>query len=240
MQTYRWIVVVMVMAFLSTVSTVSDVWSKTNYISDQLIVSLRELPQNSAKPIVYLKTDTPLEVLEVGEEFSKVKTEKGEIGYVQKSYLTENLPRTTIIKRLTQENENLNGRILELEKRYNEAFSKGDESQKKILAELQESRGLVDNLQKDLQEANKALSEITKSHEELMVNAKNVVAITDERNQLRGSNETLSATVSNLEAENKKLLKKETIQWFLTGAGVLLLGWVLGKFSKSRRKGSLY
>jgi SH3 domain protein len=215
-------------------------WSKTSYISDQLVVSLRELPQSDAKSIIYLKTDTPVEVLEVGEEYSKVKTEKGEVGYIQKNYLNDGLPKLIVIKQLTQENEKLTGRIKELEKRYSEAFSKGDEAQAKIFEELEESRDQAANFEKALRASNKELEELTKAHAVLRENSKNVVAITDELNQVKLSYEELSAAVSKLEIENNELLKKETIQWFLTGAGVLLLGWLLGKLSKPRRKSSLY
>jgi SH3 domain protein len=237
MQICQRIAMVMFMAFLCN-ATVA--WSETLYISDQLVVSLRELPQRSAESIVYLKTDTPVEVLEVNGEYTQVKTANGEIGYVQRSYLSASLPKTVVIKRLTSENEKLNGRIQELEKRYSEAFAKGDEAQVKILAELEESRDQAVKLQRDLHESNTALAEITKAHKALRENNKNVIAITDERNQLKLSNEKLSASVSTLETENNELLKKESIQWFLTGAGVLFLGWLLGKLSKSRRKGSLY
>ena len=91
--------------------------AETRYISDQLVVSLREQPQNNAETIVYLKTDAPVEVLEAGEEYLKVKTENGEIGYIQKHYLTKDTPKASIISRLTRDNKALQQRVEELEKR---------------------------------------------------------------------------------------------------------------------------
>jgi SH3 domain protein len=226
--------------FMVFVCNTSVTWAENLYISDQLVVSLRELPQNGAKTIVYLKTDTPVEVIDFGEEYLKVKTVNGEIGYIQKNYLTENLPKTIVIKRQAQENEKLKERVQELEKRYSEAFSKGDENQKKILAELVESRAQAEKLQMDFQQSQTELAERTKTYEALRENAKDIIAITEERNQLRLSNEELTTTLANLNEERKGRLQKETIQWFLAGAGVLFLGWILGKFSRSRRKGSLY
>jgi SH3 domain protein len=226
--------------FMVFVCNTAVAWSETRYISDQLIVSLRELPQNNSKTIVYLRTDTPVEVIDVGEEYLKVKTANGEIGYIQQSYLTANLPKAIVIKRLTQENESLKERVQELEKRYSEAFSKGDETQKKILADLAESRDQAEKLQRDFQQAQSELAERSKAYETLKENAKDIIAITDERNQLKLSNEELTTTLASLQEERKGQLQKQTVQWFLAGAGVLFLGWILGKFSRSRRKSSLY
>jgi len=214
--------------------------AETRYISDQLVVSLRELPQDNSETIVYLKTDAPVEVLEVEGEYLKVKTTNGEVGYIRKSYLTEDTPKATVISRLTRENEGLKERVQELEKKYREAFSKGDEAQKKILSDLEDSRLQIAKLDKELNKSETELAERTQAYETLRQNAENIIDITAERDQLRLSHEELTAAANNLEEERKELLKKETIQWFLAGAGVLLLGWIIGKFSRSRRKGSLY
>ena len=226
--------------FVSLLCNVTAAWAETRYISDQLVVSLREQPQNGSETIVYLKTDTPVEVLEVGEQYIHVKTTNGEVGYIQKSYLTEKTPKATVISRLTRENEGLKERVQELEKQYREAFSKGDEAQKKILSELEDARLQIAKLDKALLKSETELAERTQAYETLKKNAENIIDITAERDQLRLSHEELTTAVTNLDEERKELLKKETIQWFLTGAGVLFLGWVIGKFSRSRRKSSLY
>lgn len=214
--------------------------AETRYISDQLVVSLREQPQNNAETIVYLRTDTPVEVLEAGEEYLKVKTANGETGYIQKHYLTKDTPKATIIRRLTRDNQGLQERVEELEKRYNESFAKSDETRKKTLSELEDARRRADALGKDLQRTQAELAERTRAFDELSKNAKNIITITKERDQLRGSHDELAAKVASLEEEREGLLKKETTQWFLAGAGVLFFGWILGKFSRAKRKRSLY
>ena len=226
--------------FVSLLFNVTAAWAETRYISDQLVVSLREQPQDGSETIVYLKTDTPVEVLEVGEQYIQVKTKNGEVGYIQKSYLTEKIPKATVISRLTRENQGLKERIQELEKQYREAFSEGDEAQKKILSELEDARLQIAKLDKALLKSETELAERTQAYEALKKNSENIIDITAERDRLRLSHEELTTAVTSLDEERKELLKKETIQWFLTGAGVLFLGWVIGKFSRSRRKSSLY
>ena len=44
--------------------SISTSWAETRYVSDLIVVSLREQPQNSAPTITYLRTDTAVEVLE--------------------------------------------------------------------------------------------------------------------------------------------------------------------------------
>jgi SH3 domain protein len=64
------------------------------------------------------------------------------------------------------------------------------------------------------------------------------VAITNERDLLKETNEKLAAEVQALTAENSDLLRTGALRWFLAGGGVLFLGWLIGK--ASRKKMSRY
>ena len=66
--------------------------------------------------------------------------------------------------------------------------------------------------------------------------AKNVVNISEERNQLREANQELTIAVTSLEDEVEGLAMTGIIKWFLAGGGVLLLGWIIGKLSGGRRR----
>ena len=71
-------------------------WAETRYVSDQLVVSLREQPQNGSQPIIYLRTDMSVEVLEELGEYIKARTKAGEVGYIQQKYLTTETPKIII------------------------------------------------------------------------------------------------------------------------------------------------
>ena len=58
--------------------------------------------------------------------------------------------------------------------------------------------------------------------------------------QLRASNEELSSKLDLIEEEKFALQKSKSIRWFLAGAAVLFVGWIIGKSSRSRRRSSLY
>ena len=229
-----------IVSFLVFLFCTAHAWAETRYIADQLVVSLRAQPQDNAETIVYLRTDTPVEVLDVGEAYFKVETANGEVGYIQKHYLTKDTPKAKIISRLTRDNQGLQERIEELEKRYSESFAKSDETRKKTLSDLDDARRRIDVLEKELQRSQAELAERTQAYDELSKNAENIIEITAERDQLRSSHSELTAKVVRLEKEREELLNKETTQWFLAGAGVLFFGWILGKFSRSKRKRSIY
>jgi SH3 domain protein len=201
---------------------------------------LRAQPQKGAEVITYLRTDAKLEILGEEGSFYKVRTKEDETGFVQKSYLVEDTPKPVIIKKVIRDNEKLKARIKTLEQQYQEAISQGDDAQLKIVVELKEMRQRTSNLEKTLNETKASLKTTSSEYDALKKNAKNVVAITTERDQLRVSNEELSGKLAVIEEQKFDLQKSKTIRWFLAGAGVLFVGWILGKSSSSRRRSSLY
>lgn len=227
------------MALTLLICSVAASWATTRYVSDQLVVSLRKGPQANAELITYLRSNAALEVLEEEGRHFKVKTKAGEIGYIKAQYLTEELPKPVIISRLQKEKTRLGARIKELEEQLDLASSKGDAAQQKIVAELKTKRELNSQLQQDLTKTQEELKNTSRSYQELKKNAENVVAITRERDDLRADNEELTAKVDRLKDERDSLMKSGAIKWFFTGAGVLFIGWIIGKMSGSRRRSSL-
>ena len=57
--------------------SVGIVCAETQYVSDQLVITLREGQGNEYKIIKMLKTGTPLEIIEESELYLKVRTESG-------------------------------------------------------------------------------------------------------------------------------------------------------------------
>jgi SH3 domain protein len=221
------------------ICSVAASWAATRYVSDQLVVSLRKGPQANTELITYLKSNAPLEILEEDGRHFKVKTKAGEVGYIKAQYLTDELPKPVIISRLQKEKTRLGAKIKALEEQLDLASAKGDTAHQKIVAELKTKRELNSQLQKDLSKAQAELKSTSRSYQELKKNAENVVAITRERDDLHAGNAELAAKVDGLKEERDALMKSGAIKWFFTGAGVLFIGWFIGKMSGSRRRSSL-
>jgi SH3 domain protein len=81
--------------------------AKTQYVSDELLITLREGKGNEYKIIKTLRTGTPLEILEETEHYLKVHTEEGLEGWVLKQYITSETPKAKIISGLRQEIDRL-------------------------------------------------------------------------------------------------------------------------------------
>jgi SH3 domain protein len=210
--------------------------AEARYVSDQLIVSLREKPQSSAQSITYLKTDTPVEFIEEAGSFIKVRTKAGEIGYIQKDYLTAKTPKAITIRQLQQERDRLADKVEEMKKQLAMATSRGDQTQQELARQLTESSEQVSELQKNLEESQAVLTRTSQEYQALQRDTKDVVATTNERDLLRQTNQELTASVADLKEKVKDLSMSGLIKWFLAGAGVLFVGWILGKYAGGRRR----
>ena len=86
-------IIFLLMLFSLTLSAVI-VCAQTQYVSDELVITLREGQGSQYKIIKMLKTGTPLEIIEESDPYLKVRTEKGDEGWVLNQYITEETPKT--------------------------------------------------------------------------------------------------------------------------------------------------
>jgi SH3 domain protein len=210
--------------------------AETRYVSDQLVVALREQPRQSAPSITYLKTDMAVKILEETGAYVKVQTKAGETGYIKQNYLTPNTPKSVIIKQLQRERDRLANKIEEMQRQVTTAASQGDKSQQELSAQLAASNKQVSALKKELEVSQATLTQTNRAYQTLQKDAKDVVNISEERKQLREANQELTIAVTNLEDEVESLAMTGIIKWFLAGGGVLFLGWIIGKLSSGRRR----
>jgi SH3 domain protein len=205
---------------------VGDVQAETRYVSDQVFITLRRGAGTEYKILKNLKTGTPMEILEDGEEWIMVRLNDGTEGYVLRQYVTPDLPKATVIARLQQEKERLQGRIAEVENR-----ARGWSAEKE---ELQ--RQISDVQQAFKKEKGNRLT-VAQNYQNLQEAAKNVSDIVAERDRLKDENTKYAGELEQLREENESLLRKAIIKWFLAGGGVLLVGWLMGKSSRQKKRG---
>ncbi len=212
--------------------------AETRYISDLIVVSLREQPQNSAAAITYLRTDTAVEVLEETGEYIKARTKEGEVGYILQKYLTTATPKPVIIDKLQKERDQLAGKIDEIRQQAASTTSQSSKSQQELALQLIDLRENNSALQDKWAQSQAELKQALQAYQTLQNDAKEVIAITAERDQLRKTNQELSAKNIALDEEMGSLTRTAVIKWFLAGAGVLFFGWIIGKASGNRRRSS--
>jgi len=197
----------------------------TRYVSDELIVTVRESRQPGAEVITTVHSNEPVQVLEEGDRYLKIRTAEGRVGFIQAQYITPETPKTIIIARLKEERDRLQRRVEELQA----ARSPQAEELDRLEKENARLEGVLENARTELEA-------VREEYDTLLADSQQVVEITAERDRLQQRNKELTAELEQLEKENAQLLRTGMIRWFLAGGGVFLCGWLIGKVSRKKRR----
>ncbi|WP_299982352.1 TIGR04211 family SH3 domain-containing protein [Desulfobacula sp.] len=82
-------------------------FAKTGWVSDMLLLTFRQGPGTSYAVTKTLTSNTPVLILEEKNEFYKVELQSKEIGWVNKKFISFELPKPFIIDQLKQKNKDL-------------------------------------------------------------------------------------------------------------------------------------
>jgi len=217
--------------------------AETGYVSDMLILTMRNGPGSNYNVIQTLRSDTSLEILEKGKDYFKVKTQEGDVGWVEKQYITEEIPKAMIIDKLKLKIADLE-KSLESSQAASASFSSGTDSKaqkyqeqiKSLQASLKESQ--IEST--ELKEANarlKSESRTLKTAMDALKSRAESGADGTEKEKLKKETQRLKQKLKTITASGGGPLKTGMIKWFLSGAGVLLAGWLMGKsMTRSRKK----
>jgi SH3 domain protein len=228
------LIIFSLMFFTFTVP-VGIVCAETQYVSDVLVITMREGKGNEYKIIKTFKTGTPLEIIEESGQYLKARSESGIEGWVLKQYVTKQTPKNEIIAGLEKKIDRLNTKI--------EQYKKDKES---LQDELKTAKSEHNKMTRDLtqnvsaskgkaEQTTRELKEITEKYNALFKESKDVINLVKERDSLKASNSSLQTKIDQLRKENDKLERSQMIWWFIAGGGVLLVGWIIGKISRQKR-----
>ena len=236
------------------------VGADTRYVSDKLIITMRSGAGNDYKILKTLHTGTPVEILEETDKYYKVKTGDATEGWVLKQYITTETPKATIISGLKSEVERSKKRLKEeikkSKERLNEEIRKSKESMEKLGKEAasvrknlksekvlrsKDVRALemgVGEYKDKISETTRQLKELKAKYAALVEDSGDIIKVVDERDALKERLNQVTAANDELTQENKGLLTRSIIYWFLAGGGVFFLGWLIGQISRRRKSGS--
>lgn len=202
------------------------VYAETRYVSDQLVITLREGMGNRFKVIKTLPTDSRLEVLSEHDNYLYVQAEDGVEGYVLKQYISRKKPKTMTIAQLRAELATVN-------KKLTDSLQVTDGSKEELQTVQAHSTELTAALK-----LSEELLETTKTELlDLQVKSENVVLIDEERQRLKSDLSAVRKELEHLRQENHSMLNEAMIKWFLAGGGMMFLGWIAGKFSRKKKRG---
>ena len=202
----------------------TSAFAETRYVTDLLIVTVRDNPSDNYQVLETLPTASPVEILEENQIFVKVRTEKGTEGYISKQYITATTPKKVIIASLQKQVDQLQRQL---------------DSQKQKCTEQAEVAGgcqeQIEQLSKELATTRQNYQTLDSDFKNLQDRSQNVVELTTEHDRLAAENSALADELRVLQEENKGFHRSNMVQWFLAGGGVFFGGWLVGKISRKKR-----
>ena len=199
--------------------------AETVYISDELTVPLRSGPSNAYRILHRgLPSGTQLEVLsrDADSGFTQIRTTRGTEGWIPTQYLvTQPIAKAQLVA-AKRELEQLRSRLARHEQQLtslNEEKTSADRSNSDL-------QGQVTRLERELAEIKQISAGALEEH------ATNL--------RLNELNERLRDEVEDLVAQRDALQDNVQQRWLLIGAGLVLLGLVLGLIIKARPRRSAW
>jgi len=204
--------------FIVLFSTV--VQAETMYISDIIKITVRTGPGIDRKIIAMIKSGERVEVLKPEKEWSFVRITNGKEGWVLSRFLKSKEPDGLVLDRYIKKHSALKNQAVSLIEE-NNVYKKENN---KLNSELKTNKEMSDKIKSSYETLKKESAEFL----ELKSNYK------------KTSSKLIEQTkkAEKLEKELTKLLLHQNIKWFLSGAGVLLLGFVIGFSTKRQRSRS--
>ncbi|PLY03381.1 MAG: TIGR04211 family SH3 domain-containing protein [Desulfuromonas sp.] len=234
---------VLLLATTLSLAAVASLYAETIYVGDRLVVGIRATPEAAAPSIGNLTSDDPVELLEEGDVFFLVRTEDGTEGYIKKQYLTRSRPKNLIIADLEKKLAREKKALADLKASMSSSESDLEKNQAKLNATIEQLQQQLAEQEKELTERAKGaenlkqdLAEARKKFNNLKKDSEDVISIVNERERLKQENAGLTDELNSLREENAYLLRSGVIKWFLAGAGVLFIGWMIGKSSRRKRR----
>lgn len=201
-------------------------WAATVYVTDSLKVTLRTGPGTDNKIIAMLSSGERVEVLETGNDWTRVRVlgSEGEQkeGWVLSRFLIERQPWEMQARNLAKETTSLKEKLGVMEKKWRESSNRARE------------------LQEKLQKTSESLKKVQGDFDSLKNESSDFLELKREYEAATSDLKTAQDAVQRLTKENEILESSKTMEWLLAGAliflGAWLIGLIIGQREKKRRR----
>ena len=210
--------IVLILLFLFLASGTAP--AETMFVSDRMEITLRTGPGSDRKIIAMVKSDEAVDVLETENGWSRVMLANGKEGWVITRFLTSSRPSRLVLESLRREHDKLLAEIKDLR-----------QQNMSLAAEKQQ-------FSKELRQNKNRITELSRSFETLKTESADFIQLQSDYKNSMTALKQQTQKASELNAEVEKLRWNQNIRWFLSGAGVLLLGFIIGFSTKRQRRRS--
>ena len=185
--------------------------AKPRYISDELIVTVRQGQGNHTPIIKTIKSGERIDVLEETDTgYAKIKTSDGTEGWIRTQFLSD---EPVAAQKLVKVQDKL------------AQLDTSNQSLKKELKELRAEKATVDEAHAKLQNEHGVTQ---KELQHLGKVAANPIMLARENKELTDKYASMSHDLEMLRNEHQVVKDRSRQNWFMAGAGVIILGMVLG------------
>ena len=191
-----------------------------NYINDSMKITLRTGPATDRKIIALLSVGQEVEVLKAENEWTLVRLLNGKEGWVISRFITDQTPESIQLEALKKNHSAL---------------------QTKAASLMEENKALKDEnktLGINLKTSETKQKSLSKSYETLKTESKQFLDLQAKYKESTSKLAAQTQKAEKFEDELTKLLWNKNIKWFLSGAGVLILGFIIGFSTKRQRRHS--
>jgi len=207
--------------FYSVMSSATEVVAAGRYVKPSAEVVIRTGEGTKYKVIAMVKDGTAVELLKEGDDYAMVSLANGKKGWMLKRFLSVDPPLATVVASLRAENEKMKQKEVEVTQKFEEV-----------------SATLI-QLETDLKSTILERDQIATDYQNLQQDTANVIQIKEGMLKATQENELLVEEMATLKEENEDLHNDKSINWFMAGGGVLLVGMFIGRLaSKSRKRKS--
>ncbi|MBW2252267.1 MAG: TIGR04211 family SH3 domain-containing protein [Deltaproteobacteria bacterium] len=193
-------------------------YAETMYVSDVLKLTVREGKGTGEKIISVVQSGQRVDVLQIEDEWALVLFDDGKEGWVLSRFLTSKTTNNVKLKWLQKKHKTLTVQAATLL-----------EENTKLKKENKE-------IDSSLKKADKSVEELNKAYNTLKTESADYIKLKSKFKKTASQLAEYTEKSELLEKELTKLEFRQTIRWLLTGAGVLLLGFLIGFSSRSQRR----
>jgi SH3 domain protein len=207
--------------FTAVLCSATEVVAASRYVKPSAEVVLRRGEGREYKVIGMVKDGVAVELLETRDSYALVRLANGKEGWMLKRFLSVDPPLSTIVESLRAENDKMKQREAEVTQKF------------------EETSATLIQTETDLKSAILERDQIRTEYQDLERDTADVIQIKDNMLKVTQENELLVEELTALKTANSGLNNDKSINWFMAGGGVLLVGMFIGRLtSKSRKRKS--
>lgn len=213
----------LILAVILTVfSALPAAWAEKMYVTDTMEITLRTGPGLDHKIISMLPSGRPVERVDKGENWSQVQLEDGRTGWVLNRFISKNRPSSILLEELRVDHQKVAQQAAEL------------------LEENTRLKSENETLSAELDVCRKKASQLAASLENLQNDCSEYFTLKEQHQNCTARLQSQTRSAKELAEALKKANEKRIYYWFLCGAGVLVLGFLIGlSVRRERRRSSL-